>query len=335
MSVFVSTEDLARTAHVQPRSAASARGLVGRPLTSFPAMVAVETVSMCNAACTFCPHSTSGKNEHRETMSESLFEKILADCAGQADLTTFNLSFQNEPLMDPRLFERLRAARRALGSAVMISMVTNGSLLRGRRLQALLADPPDLLKISVTGIDAATYEAGMKNLRFHVTLKNLDNLLTVAHQHGGPRIVINCVMTAAMEAVGIRAIHDFWNERGAQVHVMNLENRAGALAADQLAAHEGRLQPRAWCKRPEEQLSIWPNGDVALCCADWTKQIVLGNVESDSLQTIWWGETIGRFRDGLRHGHGDTLSPCDHCTAAEVSFEGQTYAELGKLAEQL
>jgi hypothetical protein len=341
----MSLDALRRTAHTPTRpqppglqiapDLGSAPGAVGAPLTSFPSIVAVETVSMCNAACTFCPHPVSGKNEHQQSMTADLFTKIVTECAEEPDLRTFNLSFQNEPLMDPHVFARLRQARQTLREGVTISMVTNGSLLRGRRLQALLADPPDLLKISVTGIDADVYEADMRNLRFHVTLANIENLLTLARERGGPEVVINCVMTAAMETIGVRAIRDFWAQRGAQVHVMNLENRAGALPDEQLAGHEGRLNARSWCKRPEQQLSIWPDGAVALCCADWTRQVVLGTTQTQTLKEIWHHQTIGRFRDALRNGRGDTLSPCDNCTSAEVTFEGQTYVELGDLAEQL
>jgi radical SAM protein with 4Fe4S-binding SPASM domain len=335
VSAFISSDDLRRSAHQQPTEGVLVAPATGRPLTPFPMIVAVETVSMCNAACAFCPHPASGKNEHQEVMSDGVFDMILTECATQSDLRVFNLSFQNEPLLDPHLFDLLRTARSALQPGVAISLVTNGSLLRGRKLQALLADPPDLLKISVTGIDVDTYEQAMKNLRFHVTLNNIERLLELVRDRDRPQVVINCVMTAAMETIGIRKIRAFWAERGATLHVMNLENRAGALPAEYLTANAGPQNLRAWCKRPEEQLSIWPNGDVALCCADWTKQVVLGNVRTHSLQEIWRNETIGRYRDALRRGRADTLSPCDHCTAAEVSFEGRTYTELGQLAENL
>jgi radical SAM protein with 4Fe4S-binding SPASM domain len=305
----------------------------GAAPTAFPRLVSIETVSTCNAQCVFCPHPLLGKNAHPETMADATFERIVREVAAHEEVEVLSLSFQNEPLTDPHLFSRI-ATVRALAPRLKICIVTNGALLTGHRLEALLADPPDLIKISVNGITADEYEATMVGLKFDRVMANIDALIARTRGQAIPDLQINTVYTEAAAATGLRTLHEFWKAKGIRLHVMNLESRAGMLQSlQQHSAQEWHV--RSWCKRPEEQLSVWPNGDVALCCADWTKEVVLGNVHDTSLQDIWHGRTMNYYRAVLRSGDVGGLHPCNVCTAAEAVVDGAVYTELGKLAEAL
>jgi radical SAM protein with 4Fe4S-binding SPASM domain len=39
-----------------------------------------------------------------------------------------------------------------------------------------------------------------------------------------------------------------------------------------------------------EMIHITHNGDAALCCMDWRREIILGNLNQDTIQTIWNSE---------------------------------------------
>ncbi len=306
----------------------------GAAPTEFPRLLSIETVSTCNARCVFCPHPLLDKNANAESMSDATFERIIREVAIHDDLEVLSLSFQNEPLTDPRLFARIATVRR-LAPRVKICIVTNGALLYGRRLEQLLANPPDLIKISVNGITAAEYESTMVGLQFERVMANIDALIARTSGHAIPDLQINSVYTEAAAATGLHALHEFWRAKGIRLHVMNLENRAGMLQSLERELSGQTWNVRSWCKRPEEQLSVWPNGDVALCCADWTKEVVLGNVHTTSLRNIWHGRTLSAYRAVLRSGQVSDLHPCNVCTAAEAVVDGATYTELGKLAEAL
>lgn len=307
----------------------------GRPHTPFPRLISVETIGTCNARCTFCPHPSLDKNAKRERMSLATFDRIAAECALHPDLEVVTLSFQNEPLTDRRIFKLIGRFRAATGGRVKLAIVTNGSMLTPRRVDELLENPPDLLKISVTGISDADYESLMVGLKFSRTQRYITALMERIRGLPRPDVQINCVYTDEVRRVGVRQVAEFWAERGLRVHVMNLENRNGALQDFRAKLPEQRWNVRTWCKRPEEQLSVWPNGDVALCCADWKKEVILGNVNFTPLQDIWHGHSLNRFRKGLRAGKTALLHPCNTCMAAEIEFEGSQYVEFGKRAEAL
>lgn len=308
----------------------------GYSLTPFPRRISVETVGSCNAGCTFCPHPVLNKNSWHEHMPDDIYQAILTQCQGWGDLESLTLSFQNEPLMDPRLDARILAAREYL-SAVKIGMVTNASLLRGKRLQRLMNAPPDFIKMSVSSIDEDEYEAAMVGLRYS---RVMDNILAVrdwAEQcDGKPQLIINCVYPVAGTRRTLREIKEFWRARRLQLHVINIENRGGFFsAAEMRAMTSSPWHPRVWCKRPEEQLSVWPNGDVALCCADWAKTAVMGNIMHRSLAEIWNEAPIRRYRAALRTGRADKISPCGNCDQAQIDFDGQIFVNAGDLAERI
>ena len=56
----------------------------------------VETTSVCNAHCVFCPHE---RLVHVGHMEQGLYEKIVRD-AGQYDLKTFTPMLTGEPFCD-------------------------------------------------------------------------------------------------------------------------------------------------------------------------------------------------------------------------------------------
>ena len=85
----------------------------------------VETTSVCNAHCVFCPHE---RLVHVGHMEQGLYEKIVRD-AGQYDLKTFTPMLTGEPFCDSQIVPRLKLAREVLKPTTTIRLFTNGSLM--------------------------------------------------------------------------------------------------------------------------------------------------------------------------------------------------------------
>lgn len=64
---------------------------------------------------------------------------------------------------------------------------------------------------------------------------------------------------------------------------------------------------------------LW-NGDCVLCCVDWERTTIFGNVSQDSLAEVWQGEAYTRYRQNYLAGElGGTL--CEGCKVQdEVDF---------------
>ena len=103
----------------------------------FPRAVSIETYSLCNAACTFCPYPDLERKGER--MSEALFQKIVDDVAAAQGPTLPRMILHrvNEPFLDTRLFDFCRYIAHKLPDTV-IDHTTNLTPLNEKNLDALL-----------------------------------------------------------------------------------------------------------------------------------------------------------------------------------------------------
>jgi MoaA/NifB/PqqE/SkfB family radical SAM enzyme len=108
----------------------------------------------CNLACTYCLTSSS-PTAQRRALPQRAFEQLVDEAvqSGIADL----LLTGGEPLLLPDFFVKLRYA----ASRVPTTVLTNGMLLHGRRLDEMRAirHLPITLQISLDGATAGIHDA--------------------------------------------------------------------------------------------------------------------------------------------------------------------------------
>ena len=78
------------------------------------------------------------------------------------------------------------------------------------------------------------------------------------------------------------------------------------------------------CNLPFYAMNIHHDGDVLLCCQDWTKRTRFGNVMKTSIKDIWINNmALQRFRAKLRENR--SMSPCKNC-----NIDGTLYGDKSK-----
>jgi len=145
------------------------------PYLDFPTVLSIETQSLCNAACNFCPYPNLTRKG--EIMSDQLIEKILGEVAGIEHRPPFQvtLSRVNEPFLDARVLDITCEIERRLPEATNMffsngTPLTEKTLLRLSQLQRV-----DFLMVSVNDHRPTQYEEVMR-LPFDKTVARL-NLL--------------------------------------------------------------------------------------------------------------------------------------------------------------
>ena len=277
----------------------------------FPYVLQVETTSYCNADCVICPYPETAKEIDMGQMDDALFRKIVDECAGH-EIQNFEPFFNNEPFMDRKFPERLDYIRAKMPH-VPIQVDSNLTILNEDGAQAIVRNVTRLL-ISAHGTTAEDYEAVMPKVRFARFLENIDLLLA---QPGRERVVmrVNCVNVRGEEEAAIRA---FWARKGLDVVITRYVDRAGNVKPSEVGraglngVPEGtgsaRAKPRlngCWnTDIPLMKMNIAFNGDVVLCCMDWRRQEVLGNVREQSIEEVWQSAAYWKARDAL-YGGGD------------------------------
>ncbi len=105
---------------------------------SFPKYLSIQTTSLCNASCIFCPYKDIKNLFPTKIMGMDLYKKIIDECAYHKDLVKrIILYMNNEPLTDPYLIERINYAKDKLPKSE-IHILTNGLLLTERMSEQIL-----------------------------------------------------------------------------------------------------------------------------------------------------------------------------------------------------
>lgn len=260
-----------------------------------PLEVSLETMSMCNARCTFCPYTTLERKG--EKMPDELIDKLVKEMA------TFNVPFMfspfkvNEPLLDKRTLPLLRRMNRDVPLA-QLRIFTNGSALTSRNIDEIAAlDGVNHLWVSLNAVNADEYKALM-GLDFERTADRLDDLHS---RHDFPHDVVVSRVGSCSEFAEYCAVR--W-PRFTPV----LIKRDGWLG---YVDPENPEIPDTWCGRWWE-LSITATGIVSLCCMDGSARYPIGDVSKQTMLEVYNSPHWRERREKLMSRKD--IFPCSTCT---------------------
>lgn len=256
----------------------------GVPLFS---IIALETRTRCNSACSFCQASILTDQRQDLLMPDDLIDKVFQELISLKYAGRIQFFVNNEPLLDKRMVALVERAVRDLPEA-LTEVHTNGMKLNARIGRELLA-------------------AGLHIL--HINNYSDTNELP-----------------PGTEAF-IREVVPEYPEREILLHrrrlTQVLQNRAGT-APNAEALHRSLQVP---CVYPFEYLGITWNGDVAICCQDHYFSQIMGNIRQKSLSEIWYGDAFMKVRGLLREGNRSAQTFCAGCDFRGYKEEHLTPAE--------
>ncbi|MDW8344121.1 MAG: radical SAM protein [Verrucomicrobiae bacterium] len=278
------------------------------PEFSFPRWVHVALTTHCNLKCIMCPyHGEDLRRSHTtnyfansKRMPPQLLEKLIRE-AGQYR-SHLGFGQYDEPFVY-RNFTDYAVLAKQHGCGV--SITTNGTLLHEEAARRLIAAGVDHISFS---LDAAT-EDTYRKIRlddFRVPLENIKTLVRVRNELGGRTTLRACLVVQdynrheqdlfrdRMKAIGLdmvsfyvlsKYVNGIWiNER------LNFDIDLPAPAQ------------RYACSQLWTQAAVYPDGQVALCCA--TTLYVgyrddvpyVGNLHQSGLREIWLSPEYRRIR---------------------------------------
>lgn len=284
---------------------------VSRPVPSFPRMVQIQTRTGCNAACVFCPYTEAQDKVPKGKMSKDLFEKIVYEIASYNVTQRISPYLMNEPFFDKEIVEKARFIKKQVPKARIV-LTTNGSLLTEPMVDDLVHDNPlRALYISMQGIEKESYEATMRGtLVFEKTKDNVERLIVKRNQYApNLKIVITMVKTNRIDADAAVA---YWQEKGVEAKYTQLENRGGNNEAF-VSLNNGDKRLFKDCVRLLKNAYILFNGDMVLCCTDYYKTMVLGNVAESSIHEVWNSPYAVEIRRDFLRGDLSSNPLCANC----------------------
>jgi MoaA/NifB/PqqE/SkfB family radical SAM enzyme len=235
--------------------------------------VEIETVNRCNGVCEFCPVNRFDDIREEKWMSDTLFRDII----GQLERIHFNgalsLYSNNEPLLDERIIDFYRYARKALPNAYLF-LFTNGTLLGLDKFIAL-ADQLDELIIDYYSVDG-------RLLKTSATIKEYI-------ENERPELV-------GKVTIVLRNPKEILSTRGGDAPNRNNKVSYG----------------HTKCTLPFRQIVIRPDGKVSLCCNDPLGKCTLGDLAKESIMDAWFGEKYAAVRKAISKGRNNYWH-CEYC----------------------
>lgn len=290
------------------------RSATTRRVPAFPRTVQFETHTACNGACIFCPYPITIESQPKGLMKRELFEKIVREMARHS-VRRISPYLNNEPFLDSDMVAKLLYIRERIPRAKIV-LTTNGSRLDDRTIDGLLeADALDALYISFQGVEKKGYEATMRGgLIFEETMANVENLIEKWKAAGGRKRFKIVVTMVATNLINTGKAVAFWESRGVESKWTPLENRGGNIdGASAFAPESGPLKRYANCTRLFKQAYVLFNGDMVLCCTDYTREVILGNVAESSIEEVWNGPQARAIRRLYAEGRMDEIPLCREC----------------------
>ena len=291
-----------------------------RNTPSFPLNIDIMTKSGCNASCVFCPSGKPFLKVSHGTMSDGLYEKIV-DEAAKHRILRFAPFLQNEPLRDAKINERVEYARRMLPRYSQIRLISNGALLTEDVGRNLIEAGLTKLVISIQSIEKDVYEETMRGLKFEQTMENVIRFVELKERmrKKNPDLEVWMVRTAYVEQK-LKEHKDFWSKHGIKLKARKLNNQASP-ELEKRMRERGDIPVDVWeyaqsCSIPFWRAWVTWAGDMILCCADWHRSTVLGNINEQSIEEIWNGDLYKEHRELMLAGNvAGTL--CQDCKGVD------------------
>ncbi|MBM3290287.1 MAG: radical SAM protein [Candidatus Hydrogenedentes bacterium] len=282
------------------------------PLTPGPPRVQIQTQAGCNGRCIFCPNEDVLKSDlEHGRMPLEMFEKIVDDLA-KTPPRRVGMYMQNEPLLDKRLPQLTKHVTERIPGA-KTQVITNGTYLSEQVGEALLDAGLKQLKCSLQSLDPETN----REIMGYDSRKVIENCVAfqklIKKKKSDIDFRVSMVVTNK-NVDEIPATRKFWAKHGVRLVTSALENRGGNIAgAAQL--NVGDMRSMGNCIRPSRDMMILFNGDVPLCCVDWHRTYVVGNVYKQSVQEVWYAAPVTQVRDALAEEDTSKMPDiCRNCT---------------------
>lgn len=277
-----------------------------------PARVQIQTQAGCNGRCVFCPNeATLRQGLPLGRMAPELFRKIIDELA-ETGPRRILLYLQNEPLNDQRLPEFTRYVAERMPDVTTL-VTTNGTGLTREIGEQLIDAGLKRMKVSLQSLDDATNRALMGYDAAGVVENVIAFQQLIRRTRSKLDLRVSTVVTSKNRAE-IEDARRFWRRQGVRLVTSALENRGGNIGnIGELGGD--RMQARSNCIRPAREMCVLFNGQVVLCCVDWFRTVIAGDLTTQSIREVWNGPVYARIRQGMRDGDAEKLPQiCINCT---------------------
>ncbi|MFO1118092.1 MAG: radical SAM/SPASM domain-containing protein [Beijerinckiaceae bacterium] len=307
-----------------------------------PFTLYVETTNICNFNCVYCPESFEdfeAKSGGMFRMDFAAFTRVADQIADMGGVKALNLYMMGEPFVNRGLPDFIRIAREK-GIANRIAVTSNASLINETIARQVIEAGLDYLRVSVYG---GTSEAHARKTQSKVPFdriwRNVKTFRDTRDAIGGATQVYVKMIDSGVKEENEAFLRTFgpvadeahiepamnWNDP--DEGVLAQIDRSAMLETDHFRNRKDV------CPFPFYSLVIHSDLRVSVCCVDWAKQAVVGDLSKQTLAEVWRGQALRDFQTAHLEGRRRELTACRNCTflhTAPDNLDGLTVAEFAQ-----
>ena len=279
-------------------------------LESRPFILNIEVTSVCNLDCPICPSKDTIKKGFIEI---NLIKKIIQENIDSLHGQCVWLHFSGEPLLHPELPQIIRIFKE---NNIETRLSTNGTVLSEANAHKLMEAGLDYIVFSVDGVKKGTYEKIRKGANFEEVEKNILNFLKIKKDNNyKTKTQIQFIKTIDNASEEQAFVKKWMNTDIDCVNIKSFSTRAGRVSGVEKFTDGEKIKERTIKRSPcfyfwETLIILW-DGRVVVCCQDLLGELVVGNINSQTLTEIWNSSRMVNLRK--QQLDGNLISPCSEC----------------------
>jgi radical SAM protein with 4Fe4S-binding SPASM domain len=304
---------------------------------STPFLVFLDPSDLCNFKCKFCP--TGDKDLIKQTercpglMDFDLYKKIIDDlCMFEKPIKVLRLYKDGEPLLNPRFADMVRYAKKR-GCALQVDTTTNASLLHPARNLELIEVGLDRIYISLNGLSDESYrEFTSYKINFNKLVDNIRHF----YEHRGNCLVCIKMVGDNLSPEDHNRFFEIFGNISDRIFIEHIApcwptfEMTDATPNKSVGIYGQEIKEVAVCPYIFYSLSINSDGKVSLCFLDWSRKLIVGDVNTESFKDIWNSETLFDYRKmhllkkRKEHSICGACGQLSHCMPDDID----AYAEI-------
>lgn len=289
-----------------------------------PTTLSIEPTTSCNLRCPECPSGLRSFTRPTGMLQKSLYQKVISQ--SKSHLTWLHLYFQGEPFLNPDFLEMVRFADQ---NGIFTSTSTNAHYLSPKTVREIVQSGLGQLIVSMDGITQEIYSKYRIGGQLEKVQSGLILLLEERKRTGKlfPRVVLQFLVTGQNEhqitdmkrwakEIGVdelqlktTQIYDFKN--GSELIPSDLNYSRYTPDGNGTWKLKKKIENKCW-RMWQGSVVTW-DGKVVPCCFDKDAQFVMGNLQKESLSSIWKSDSYQKFREQLLKDRS-RLEICRNCT---------------------
>jgi radical SAM protein with 4Fe4S-binding SPASM domain len=264
-------------------------------------------------------------------MSTKIHNKVIDEIAAAGKGITRFLRYtgDGEPLIHPNLSSLISYAFEH--TSLPINLTTNGSFLTLPTANQLVNAGVRVFDISIDAATEETYRLVRVGGDYSTVVNNVLSVIEEFRKDERVSIVVSFVRQQLNEKE-VSEFQKFWSSNGVRrVIIRNGHSAAGSIPAKAIELWKSAPKVRTACLYPWERLVVKADGEVTYCPADWHHIAGMGNIEFQSLLSIWQSEVLRKLRFEHVHNKLNPDSLCGQCpdwSVIQWPHEANTYASL-------